>query len=1711
MRRSLLLVTAVAALALGVTIPGAAVASPSASIEQVRNGQATATTTPIPTWNTGNAGASNSHYLESHSIAYRTVMDQLPTDGTVIELIIGYDVKRSGSYAIDYLTHFQRLLPHVLFAHRDPEVFDPLSGITGVGPTITTAAIPVPTRSIVVDPDGTGPDPAAPQPTTSASALPASERVMTLYGGTLIDVSYVTEADVNLTTKSSESQVRVRFTADSPTAVLAWGGHIACRWDWGFNADGTPRSAGGISGSSYHMRLVTWSLGSLGNQDRSMSTDAVYPVPKCAISNLGPFCAGSTNTHTAPAGMESYQWSLVDNSSGAFIVGSDTSLSVVVNAGPTGGSYTLSLTTGASGFSRACTAIVTVYAPPTAGAGADQVVCASSPQVQLAGTVTGGAGTWSGGTGTFNPSATALDAIYTPSAAEITAGGVTLTLSCRPLDGPCPAATDQVAIAIQRAATANAGADQVVCAMSPLVQLAGSVGGSAAGGTWSGGAGTFTPSAAALNATYLPTPDEITAGSVTLTLTTSDPDGPCAAVSDQMVVTINPAATVDAGPDFAVCSSSPRAQLAGAIGGAATSATWSGGAGSYSPSASTLNAVYTPTAAEIAAGGVTLKLTTSDPAGPCPAVNDQVRISILPAATSNAGADQTVCATSPQVTLAGVIGGGATSGTWSGGGGTFSPDAATLNAVYTPSAAEIAAGTVTLTLTTDDPAGPCAAVSDQMVVTINRAATVDAGSDLTVCSSAPRAQLAGVIGGAAASATWSGGAGSYSPNASTLNALYTPTAAEIAAGGVTLTLATNDPAGPCPLVSDQVRITILPAATANAGADQTVCATSPQVTLAGTIGGGATTGTWSGGAGTFSPDASTLNAVYMPSAAEIAAGTVTLTLSTDDPAGPCPVISDQMVVTINRAATVDAGPDQTLCSSSPRAQLAGGIGGAAATASWSGGAGSYSPGATTLNAIYTPTAAEIAAGGVTLTLTTSDPTGPCPAVSDQVRITILPAATANAGADQTVCATSPQVTLAGVIGGGATDGTWSGGSGTLSPDASTLNAVYTPSPAEIAAGGVTLTLTTNDPAGPCPAVSDAMHITINPAAVANAGPDQTVCASSPRVQLAGQVTGGATNGTWTGGAGTFSPNASTLNAAYTPTAGEIAAGSVTLTLTSADPAGPCPPVSDPMKITIDPITVVNAGPDQVVCASSPRVQLQGFVGGTVSTGTWSGGTGTFSPGNTTLNATYTPSAAEVAAGIVTLTLTSALSSPCPPASDQMNIVINVAATVNAGPDQIVCAAAPQVQLAGSIGGSATGATWTGGAGTFTPGNTALNATYLPTAGEIAAGSVTLTLTTNDPAGPCPPVSDQMQITIDSPAVTVPDVVVCSGIRPVTLCANPHGIAPFTYRWNTGATTPCISVSDTGSYTVTMTDARGCQATGSGAFRFRDCIGELMHTSTTCATWEAGTGLDFSSADVHVVFKDNIITSISPGVFFYFSKVWAPRSDFTIQLVQTRDNANYPFCDIQQGQVVLYDADCNNIGGGTETSPGQGSIDVHGVQPGHMLVISVKYSLKMLVGAYMDSTMGVHYDFKTVVDGVVVDQDPDGLQIGTRQTPGGGGGTGGGSSTDDGIILHKRGGAASALPSDPEGLAAYRPTPNPFSDGMHMAYAVGGSGARVNIGVYDLAGRLVRTLDDAYESPGAHVVTWDGRDAQGARAHKGVYFVHAQVGAEARFVRVTFLK
>ena len=88
--------------------------------------------------------------------------------------------------------------------------------------------------------------------------------------------------------------------------------------------------------------------------------------------------------------------------------------------------------------------------------------------------------------------------------------------------------------------------------------------------------------------------------------------------------------------------------------------------------------------------------------------------------TVNAGNDKTVCADETKVSLNGIVNGSSDIVWTSSGSGIFNPNNAQATE-YTFSAADIAAGNITLTLTANDPdgAGPCSAIKDMMNVLIN--------------------------------------------------------------------------------------------------------------------------------------------------------------------------------------------------------------------------------------------------------------------------------------------------------------------------------------------------------------------------------------------------------------------------------------------------------------------------------------------------------------------------------------------------------------------------------------------------------------------------------------------------------------------------------------------------------------------------------------------------------------------------------------------------------------------------------------------------------------------------------------------------------------------------------------------------------------------------------------------------------------------------------
>jgi hypothetical protein len=96
-------------------------------------------------------------------------------------------------------------------------------------------------------------------------------------------------------------------------------------------------------------------------------------------------------------------------------------------------------------------------------------------------------------------------------------------------------------------------------------------------------------------------------------------------------------------------------------------------------------------------------------------------------------------------------------------------------------------------------------------------------------------------------------------------------------------------------------------------------------------------------------------------------------------------------------------------------------------------------------------------------------------------------------------------------------------------------------------------------------------------------------------------------------------------------------------------------------------------------------------------------------------------------------------------------------------------------------------------------------------------------------------------------------------------------------------------------------------------------------------------------------------------------------------------------------------------------------------------------------------------------------------------------------------------AAAALPTVTQLKGA---TPNPFSQTATLSFSLA-QGGPVELAIYSVGGRRVRTLARDVREPGEYSVLWNGRDDDGNAMPAGVYFVRMQA-AQARFSRPVVL-
>ncbi|MFN5846663.1 MAG: hypothetical protein ACK46O_13235, partial [Flavobacteriia bacterium] len=271
-------------------------------------------------------------------------------------------------------------------------------------------------------------------------------------------------------------------------------------------------------------------------------------------------------------------------------------------------------------------------------------------------------------------------------------------------------------------------------------------------------------------------------------------------------------------------------------------------------------------------------------------------------------------------------------------------------------------------------------------------------------------------------------------------------------------------------------------------------------------------------------------------------------------------------------------------------------------------------------------------------------------------------------------------------------------------------------------------------------------------------------------------------------------------------------------VTISDATG-CPSASTFVTVTSFNVDIIaNAGLDIVVCRTPvPIVSINASVSAT-NAGIWSGGSGTYNANTTDLTLSYTPSAAEMAAGTATLTLTPTNTGGCPFTTDQVTISLpQFTSALSAVPSNITCN--------GLINGSVNL--------TITPGTPAYTTSSVswsngPTTEDISGlgvGSYTATVTDQNGC-----------VNTATANITQPPVLTASLVSQINVTCNglsngsavisaTGGTAGYQVSWSGAASgNPAgteIAASGgnynitgliAGVYTLTITDANGCTST-----------------------------------------------------------------------------------------------------------------------------------------------------------------------------------------------------------------------------------------------------------------------------------------------------------
>ena len=551
--------------------------------------------------------------------------------------------------------------------------------------------------------------------------------------------------------------------------------------------------------------------------------------------------------------------------------------------------------------------VLDIQAEPTVDAGTDAQVCVDTSYTFLNGATSENTDTilWThDGLGTLaNPNS--LTPTYTPSNGEL--GLVTFTLTGTPF-APCSnEVQDDFVLEIIDFGTVNAGPDVTLC--ETTYQLDGT-GTNINTISWTtSGTGTFS-SSTILNPIYSASPEDVTAGSVVLTLS-AETNPPCLGnISDSIILTFEETPIVDAGQDASICEGDSYI-LSEANTQNTTTTLWTTNGDGVFDDPTTVNTTYNPGTNDVQNATVTLTLTGAG-SPLCLDAIDTIDLTITntPSITIPSNVISW-CSDNLPLIISGVSASNFTTVEWSTDGtGTFDNNNV-LNPNYNPSSQDLING-VNLSVSVANGTN-CPTVSETINVIFEENVSVSAGDDGIICEN-DTFQITNA-NTTALNFTWSSSGDGTFINDTSLSPIYTPGPSDINSGSPIEITLTADNNNACPgSTSDSLLLNITREATSNAGpATDTICAGTVYL-LDGIVENSISVEWTTSGDGVFGDDDNP-STTYTPGTNDIVNGLVTLSLLAVGDA-PCNNLAESSIeLFINGEITVFAGADAAICES----------------------------------------------------------------------------------------------------------------------------------------------------------------------------------------------------------------------------------------------------------------------------------------------------------------------------------------------------------------------------------------------------------------------------------------------------------------------------------------------------------------------------------------------------------------------------------------------------------------------------------------------------------------------------------------------------------------------------------------------------------------------------------------------------------------------------